>query len=402
MNILCFIDCLGPGGAQRQIATLAVGLKKRGHHVRFLVYHPHDHFLPALASVGIACQIISQRSHVLRAIAVRRALSTGWQDVVLAFLEGPCLYAELAALPSRSWGLVVSERSAKPGLRKGLAAYLRHAHRIADVIVTNSHTNRLMLESGWPKLKKKLTTVYNVVDLDLFSQDKNRQSETVRDPRASCRVVVAASYHWNKNMLNVARALLLLKAQNNLTGVTIDWFGAVQSDPTPFESARQFVQENGIGDAIRFNQATRGIHSEYAQADVVGLFSKFEGLPNAVCEGMASAKPILLSDVCDASNLVKEGKNGFLFDPNSPESIAAAINKVRRAGPGLRSKMGGESRLIAEVLFNSREILTRYEKILAAASCRRSIGVEISWPEHVPSSAIKTADLWMRDDSSNT
>lgn len=43
-RILCFIDSLGAGGAQRQLVNLAIGLKKRGYIVHFLVYHV-DNFI---------------------------------------------------------------------------------------------------------------------------------------------------------------------------------------------------------------------------------------------------------------------------------------------------------------------------------------------------------------------
>ena len=39
MKILCVIDSLGSGGAQRQLVGLAIGFKERGHEVSFLVYH---------------------------------------------------------------------------------------------------------------------------------------------------------------------------------------------------------------------------------------------------------------------------------------------------------------------------------------------------------------------------
>ena len=35
MNILCVIDILGSGGAQRQLVNIAIGFKERGHTVSF-------------------------------------------------------------------------------------------------------------------------------------------------------------------------------------------------------------------------------------------------------------------------------------------------------------------------------------------------------------------------------
>ena len=168
MKLLCVIDSLNPGGAQRQLVTIAVGLKKRGHDVRFLVYYPPTHFLPLLESGGIPCQVLPSGPHWRRLLDVRRELRCAWQDVVLAFLEGPCLYSELARFPRQPWGLVVGERAADPRINGGASRRLRLFHRFADAVVTNSHSNRLMLEKAHPRLSRKLTTIYNVVDLDSF------------------------------------------------------------------------------------------------------------------------------------------------------------------------------------------------------------------------------------------
>jgi len=118
MKVTCFIDSLSSGGAQRQLCTLAALLKKRGMDVSMLTYHPHDFFLPMIREAGIAYRCIEGRGPLQRLWALRRALRQGDQDVVLAFLEAPSLYAELASLPRRSWGLVVSERSEAVGEEK--------------------------------------------------------------------------------------------------------------------------------------------------------------------------------------------------------------------------------------------------------------------------------------------
>lgn len=392
MKLLCFIDSLGSGGAQRQLTTLGVGLKKRGHQVRFLVYHRHDHFLPLLQAADIPCQVIPPCSYWQRAVAVRRILRQGWQDVVLAFLAAPCLYAEMAQIPRQPWGLVAGERSADPGMRRGIGRWLRQFHRFADAVVCNSHTNRLMLEYGAPYLKLKLSTIYNIVDLQLFlpllaAAEGSHSNEF--------RIVVATSYQENKNMSGVAKALLCLKRNQRNPKIVVDWFGAVQPDPASFKSAERFVAENGLAESLRLHNATRDIAGEFSRADAIGLFSFFEGLPNVVCEGMACGKPILLSNVCDAGNLVRDGRNGFLCDPKSPESIAKAIKRLAALGDQERQQMGLESRRMAEEIFAEDVVVDHYERILEAAVRREPGQAHCTWPSEVPDTAIQTVNRWL-------
>jgi glycosyltransferase involved in cell wall biosynthesis len=396
MKILCLIDSLGSGGAQRQLVSLAVGLKKRGHQIRFLVYHQdRDFFLSLLQAADIHCQVIPSCSYVRRALAVRKILRQDWQDVVLAFMEAPSLYAELASTPKQPWGLVVGERSADPEIKKAARSWLRQFHRLADAIVCNSHTNKLMLEALFPFLETKLCTVYNMVDFKLFLPifDNANGFSRVRE----FRIVVVASYQEIKNMMNVAKAVLVLNNQQTQQIIVIDWFGAMPAGPAAFNEIERFVVENNLNDSFRLHAATQNIAHEFLCADVVGLFSFYEGLPNVVCEGMASGKPILLSNVCDASNLVKDGINGFLCDPTSPEDIAKKIQRLVDLSDFDRRQMGHESRKVAEQLFTEEVVVERYERILKSAANHASLPADCSWPAHVPESAVVTVDQWLKD-----
>lgn len=392
MKILCFLDSLDSGGAQRQLATIAVGLKKRGHQVRFLVYHPHDHFLPLLQAADIPCQVIPPCAYWRRVLEVRQILRQGWADVVLAFLEAPCLYAELARIPEQRWGLVVSERLADSKMKSGPGYWLRQFHRLADGIVTNSHTSRLMLESKFPFLKSKLTTIYNMVDLELFRPFSASVTFAEDAGSTAFRIVVAASYQEGKNMLGVAKALLKIKEKPNPTEIVIDWYGGMPADQTAYNQATRFIAENGLADSFRLHPPTRTIEKEFATASAVGLFSFYEGLPNAICEAMSCGKPIILSNVCDAGNLVRDGENGFLCDPDSPESMANIIQRLASLTEQERQKMGLGSRKMAEKLFSERRVVDCYERILEAAASSQPLSVNCTWPMEIPTTALATVE----------
>jgi len=392
MKVLCFIDSLGSGGAQRQLVTLAVGLKKRGHEIRFLVYHQDDHFIPLLQAVDIPWDVIPHCSYIQRVLAVRRIFRKGWQDVVLAFLEAPCFYAELAFIPKPRWGLVVGERFANPGINKGVGLWLRYFHRFADAVVCNSYTNQLMLDATFPFLRNKLCTVYNTLDFNLFRSSSPEPHTTTSDSSSVFRIVIAASYDERKNMMNVAKALNCLKEKK--ISIVVDWFGNTSADPAAFKQVECFISENGLGNLLHLHPATRDIASEFKSADAVGLFSFIEGLPNVICEGMACGKPILLSNVCDSSNLVQEGKNGFLCDPTSPQDIAKIIHRLFSLSYFDRHNMGLESTRIAKYLFDEEIVIGRYENILTRAANHEPMRPNWSWPDLIPESALKTVRRW--------
>lgn len=388
MRITCLIDSLVSGGAQRQLCTLAILFKKAGHDVSVLTYHPTSFYLPLLRDAGVEYQCIQSKSKLARIWSLRRSLRSDPQDVVLAFLDGPCLYAEMAALPRRKWGLVVSERLALPEEGRG-RLWKRRLHRLADYVTTNSHTNRFQVEAAVPKLQGRVVTIYNALDLDYWSP-----AETPQETRQEgvLRLVVAARHEPQKNSLGLVDALDIVRRTNPDLLVHVDWYGF---DPfetrtftgwSPLQATREKIKSLSLGDYFTIHPDTRDIREKYRQADAVILPSYFEGLPNTICEAMGCARPILLSNVCDAENLVLDGESGLLFDPHSSADIARAICAMAQLPVAERAKMGAKARVTAQTLFDPAIVTDKYLEVLRAAAERRTDPID-HWISVVPPSA---------------
>jgi len=380
MRILCLIDYLCPGGAQRQLTTLAQFFKRMGHDVSFVTYHEHDFFRDPLEEAQIPVHCLAGRSKLGRVVALRKHLKSTLPDAVLAFLEGPCFYAEVAGLPSRRWGLIVSERlSISPP--KLLPDWKRLFHHLADYVTANSHANRLLLERTLPRLQGRIATIYNCLDLSQF-----KPPELTR-PRSdsTIRLVTTASYQARKNTLGLIKAAAqALHTQPDLS-VSLEWYGGIpfqvngRPDTRYFNEAQQLVCDLALTDRVRLYPAERNILPKYQAADAVILPSFVEGLPNTVCEGMACGRPILASRIGDAARQVEDGRNGFLFDPDSTDNIAKAILRFCKLPVESRAAMGVESRRMAEALYAPDKVAKAYEALLEAAAARRRVPVT-HWP----------------------
>ena len=100
----------------------------------------------------------------------------------------------------------------------------------------------------------------------------------------------------------------------------------------------------------------------YALMDIFVLPSLFEGLPNVILEAMAMEKPIVATDVGGASDLVRNGENGFLVPPSDIESLAGAI-KTLGFDTDLRLNMGNVSRNIIRKNFDLGILVSKVEKV---------------------------------------
>jgi len=67
-----------------------------------------------------------------------------------------------------------------------------------------------------------------------------------------------------------------------------------------------------------------------AASSVCVLPSRAEGFSNAVLEYMAAGKPVVVTHVGGAAEVVVEGETGYLVDPDDDEAMAARIIELLR------------------------------------------------------------------------
>jgi len=370
MKITVAIESLICGGAERQVTTLASALSKSGHDVEVLTYYRRtdgdfDSYVQLLAESGVKHVFISASSRPGRLWAIRKHLKRSQPDVVLSFLHWTNMTMELSSLPSRRWGLVVSERTSLPASSNRLRRILmRRLHGIADYVTCNSRTNHDAICRDIPWKSERVITVYNSVDLRRFSPNDEHKSNGI------FRLAYVGRYDANKNHLGVVNAVAKVRRRRPDIDLQIDCYGDSLKEDSNYQSLKILVRDLGLEEIITLHGVRADIEEVYKSSHAVILASFCEGLPNSVCEAMACGKPVLMSDVCDARHLVQEGRNGFLFDPADPVSIAEAIIRLYDLPEEDHVAMGKASRESAVQMFDPDAMVAKYEEILSASSSR--------------------------------
>lgn len=359
------IDMLGAGGAQRQLVELAIGYKERGYEVAFLIYYKafDDYYDGVLETAGIPIMDIKEPNYLLRVIKMRRMICRYAPDTIIAFLEVPAFIAEMASILPHKWRLIVGERSAAPKkLTNKRLRFFLHCHRFADAVVANSNANLEIVRKVAPELDTtKQHVIYNSLDPAKFELD---QKQTANKKSSKRQILIASSHQYLKNLDGLIEAIHILPKEVQ-SQLHINWFGhnKFNTYDHSLEEGLRKIEQYGLNEIFTFHDATLDIYEHMRKAEAIGLFSKYEGFPNAICEGMYLAKPIIATRVSDIPLLLKEDENAFLSDPNSPESIATALTKFLTATPEQLSKMGESNRAKAQILFNKDAILNQYEQL---------------------------------------
>jgi glycosyltransferase involved in cell wall biosynthesis len=364
LKILCVIDSLCSGGAQRQLVELAIGFKEKEHDVSFLTYHNIPFFISILEKNEIFTTCIQESNYIRRLLKMRKFIRKGKYDAVVSFLEAPNFICEIAGLPYRNWKLVVGERSADPEIlnRIKLKMY-RWFHVFADYIVANSFANLQLVRSTNPLLRdKKLKVIYNTID---FVRWKPTIDFTFRKS-LKLNLVIAARVSYKKNFIGLIEALSLL-SESERSKIQVDWYGDRVTEPFidgSIVEAFKKIKSNGLENVISVHPATHDITRIFQESDAVGLFSFYEGFPNAVCEGMACGKPVICSAVSDVPDILSNDMN-LLFDPSEPDSIKQAFIYLINLSDIQLDQIGIRNAGIARKLFDKEAIVTMYLELLS-------------------------------------
>ena len=351
MKILCVIDSLGSGGAQRQLVELAKGFKEKGNEVSFLVYHNIIFFKSELDKFKIDVIIVEEKNYFKRILKVRNKITEINPDSILSFLQSTNFITTIAGFPFRKWNLVVGERSANPKILKSFF------HLFTDHIVANSTENLRIIKKVNPLLsKKKMSCIYNIID----DFNWNNDYENKNNKENKFIIVIAATYIEHKNTIGLIRAvnLLPLNLKNKLV---IEWYGRIGNDNT-FQESKKLIEIYNLQSSIFLNPLTKEIKQKYKKADAIGLFSFYEGFPNTLGEGMMMKKPVIASDVSDVSLFID--RKDLLFNPKDVNDIKKSLIVLLNSTKQELKEVGEYNNVLAKKYFNKKEIVNKYLTLL--------------------------------------
>jgi glycosyltransferase involved in cell wall biosynthesis len=103
--------------------------------------------------------------------------------------------------------------------------------------------------------------------------------------------------------------------------------------------------------------------------DWVIHLSRREGLPRALPQAMAAARPVIAYDCDGAAEVCLEGRTGFLVQPGDLRALAGCIRKFA-LDPSLREQFGAAGQAIARELFPVERMVEEHHQLYLRLSGR--------------------------------
>jgi len=194
----------------------------------------------------------------------------------------------------------------------------------------------------------------NGVDLQVFRPNHQNLPEVPT-------LLSVGRLHPQKNVACLLKILAAIKDKSK-TEVTARIVGDGPERPRLEELANSF----GIADQVRFDGwLDRGAMSKaYQSASLLVHASSYEGMSNVILEALASGLPVAASRIPGNTELVEDGVNGFLFDPEADAKEIAELITPLFANQSDWAQLSRGARSTIEQRFSWDRAADLYEQLL--------------------------------------
>jgi len=372
IKVLWLIKGLGPGGAERLLASQAATTDHRAFAVTAAYLVPwKDHLVDDLTAqhVDVVC-LDGERewdlrwAHRLRSLLVRREI-----DVVHVHSPYVAALARLVVrtIPRRSRpAIVATEHNRWPRH----ARVTRLANRLtiflddADLAVSDDVRTTM-----GPRALRRVEVVVHGVDLAAVRAAAAHRTEVRAElgiDDADVVVGIVANFRAEKaydTLLAAAVEAVAVAADRPLRFVAVGQ-GPLEAD------IRALHATSGLGDRFLLTGYRPDAVRVMAAFDVFTLTSRHEGLPVALMDALVLGLPVVATRVGGIPEAVTDGIEGLLVPVDDPVRLAAGYVELA-ADPERRAAMGAAARRRGDD-FDVARSTARIEAIYRELASRRS------------------------------
>lgn len=218
-----------------------------------------------------------------------------------------------------------------------------------DAVLSCSEDGRAHIERNWPGHSDRLSVSY-LGTRELPDRSGDSKGEPFRV--VSCSRVVDV-----KRVPLIAEAMRLLDAE----GARLVW--THYGDGPELQDVREICSHfSSIQVELPGGVSNAELLERYG-SEHIDLFvnvSESEGLPISIMEACGVGVPILATDVGGVREIVRDGENGILLDPNpTPEMVADAIGRAMGMGTERTAGMRRASRAVWSENFRTSSNVAR-------------------------------------------
>lgn len=365
-KVLFLITALGYGGAETQTILLANGLAAKGYHVMVIsITNITD--LQDKLDAAVRFETLNNRKYMDFAAfrKFQKLYSEFKPDNFFMIDLYPLFYGYLLLRGEKSQvrTLAVIHNTIPKGKKEELQNhYYKHMLNMLDQIIFVSYNQREYWLARYKLNRVKTLVIQNGVDVKWFhSYIGKMKRESILKPLGwlddPVVFVMNSCLRPEKKHEDMLEALAQLRADGfNATLLMV-------GDGVQRRFLEERIKQLDLEKYVYITGYVKDVRPFIHAADISVLTSvSVETLSMAAIESMAMGKPLVLSDIGGASELVENGSNGFLYPPGNTQALYDTLKKIITECN--LQKMGEISYRRARLYFDREKMLDRYVNIL--------------------------------------
>ena len=352
MRIL-FVHSIGKnkfGGGEKWLITAATGLRDRGHEV-IVGGRPGSRLLRNARLNGLetlSLNILSDLSiyHVFR---IAFFLKTNKIDVLITKGRDLAIAGTAAKIGGNPLVLV---RHGLP-LRSSLKKHKFLHKKLAHGIITNTKTIKDLYESnGWTS-NDFVRVIYNGTHA---GNDIPSVEYSQRFPGKKV-ILTVGRLARQKGYFHLIDAVAKLKEGRD------DFVFVVLGEGRLRKKLVAYADKKDVSGLIHFEGFVENVVPYIKGCDLFVLPSLYEGMPNATMEAMAHGKPVVMTNVNGAAELIPDEGKGLLIPPGDPDAIVKSVVRLL-SDRKLSDEMGERAKKHIEKNFTVNSMIENIESYI--------------------------------------
>lgn len=369
MKLLLVIPAFGCGGAEKVLSILANEWSNQSHSVEMIVFagEPEDTFFlnPNIKVTYLKhnwskrCRLMNLHDNIRLLFELRHLFKEKKPNLIISFLDTANIRSLLAAC-GLSIPVIISERvnpayhnagAIWNSLRRAVYSWSKY------LVVQNEEVAAFFV----PWFTSEIRIVPNPVCEAIFSHPPAEFNLPGNSIMAAGRLTYQKGFD------------ILIKAFANAVEQNHDLKLVIFGEGAQRHALEHLAKDLKIDNKVSMPGKVPLTFATFRQAAVFVLSSRYEGSPNALCEAMACALPVVSTDCPSGpSVLIRDGYNGLLVPIDNPKAMAESILKIVD-NKKLGEKLGNNALEIANT-YSVPTIMARWNKLIQEAYVKDKSG----------------------------
>jgi glycosyltransferase involved in cell wall biosynthesis len=370
-SVILVINSLQRGGAQKQLMEAALRLSQRGWQISVVSLLPLAPQARMLEAGGVPVYSLNVRNKLLNPAALFRMWALVREirpQVMITFLFHASVLGAVVGRAAGVQRIVASVRSQRLGGRSRERLF-RWSGWLWDKVVVNSTRVARELVARKVISPDRCHVIPNGIEIPTaggISSALVRAELGIPDGRFVWLAV--GSLLPAKDYPSLLRAFHALSRPDALL--------LVAGDGPLMPSLHDLQRELQMADTVRFLGEHDAVHRLVRACDAFVCASAWEGMPNAVMEALAAARPVVATAVGGVPEVIEDGATGWLVEPGDPGALAIAMDAVMTMEGEVRARIGQQGRERLAELYGWERVIPLWERVLtglAAPSTRAGV-----------------------------